>query len=330
MPPLWPADGKGPRSAWPGTAEGEPMRGRKPHGPTMEDAIRAYLAACRLKGNVPSWVAAQQDILERFAAFHDQTVRTPKLCQPFHLTEYLDHLQRNRGNSSATICRRGMVIRAWARWCRKSGLVPVCPLADAELPRERPNPVDVAPLEAYRAALEATPPNTWADEFRVYLGSGLRRSELLHLRWEDIDLEQGVVRVCNRKGWSPKGRKDRIVGITQDARAALARICDRRRKPDTLGPYLTQAGKLTVDPSTLTHAWYDWAKARGLPTRLHALRHAHATAAVENGAILTDVQAQLGHAQITTTMRYVKKSAEAPRRVASVLDAAATGTGGAY
>lgn len=297
------------------------MRGRKPSGPSMDEAIRPYLAACRLKGNVSSWVSASQDILERFCAFHDQKLRSLKNAQPYHLTEYLDYLQRERGNSSATICRCGMVIRAWARWCRKSGLVPVCALADAELPKERQNPVEVATLEAYRAALDATPPNTWADEFRVYLGSGLRRAELLHLRWEDIDLEQGLVHVRNRKGWSPKGRKDRIVGLTQEAREAMARITAKRRKPDTLGPYMNDKGKLTVDPGTLSHAWYDWTKARGLPTRLHALRHAHATAAVENGAILTDVQAQLGHAQITTTMRYVKKSAEAPRRVAAILDA---------
>lgn len=296
------------------------MRGRKPSGPSMDEAIRAYIAACRLKGNVASWVSQSQDILERFCAFHDQKLRSLKDAQPYHLTEYLGFLQRDRGNSSATICRRGMVIRAWARWCRKSGLVPVCALADAELPKERQNPVEVATLEAYRAALDAAPPNTWADEFRVYLGSGLRRTELLNLRWEDIDLEQGVVHVRNRKGWSPKGRKDRIVGLTQEARAALARICAKRRKPDTLGPYLNDKGKLTMSPCTLTGAWNEWAKARSLPTRLHALRHAHATAAVEKGAILTDVQAQLGHAKITTTMRYVKQSPEAPRRVADLLD----------
>lgn len=295
------------------------MRGRKPSGPSIDEAIRAYIAACRLKGNVAAWVSQQQDILEAFVAFHDRNLRDLRKAQPFHLTLYLDYLQRERGNSSATICRRGTVIRAWARWCRRSGLVQACALADAELPRERQNPVEVATLDVYLEALGQNPPR-YADEFRVYLGSGLRRSELLHLRWEDIDLDQGLVHVRRRKTWSPKGRKDRIVGLTQDAREALARICESRRKPDTLGPYLNKTGFLQVHPSTLSHAWVEWARVRKLPTRLHALRHAHATAAVENGAILTDVQAQLGHAQITTTMRYVKKSPEAPRRVATILD----------
>lgn len=297
------------------------MRGRKPVGPTMDEAIRAYIAACRLKGNVATWVSQSQDILERFCAFHGQALRSLKDAQPYHLTEYLGYLQRDRGNASATICRRGMVIRAWARWCRKSGIVPVCALADAELPREHQNPVEVAELEVYRAALEAHPPNNWADEFRVYLGSGLRRSELLYLRWEDIDLEQGLVHVRRRKAWSPKGKKDRIVGLTQDARQALARICARRKRPESLGPYLNEHGTLTMSPCTITNVWNDWAKKQNLPPRLHALRHAHATAAVERGAILTDVQAQLGHAKITTTMRYVKQNPEAPRRVADLLDA---------
>ncbi len=303
------------------------MRGRKPVGPTMDEAIRAYIAACRLKGNVATWLGQQQDILEAFVAFHDERLRDLRQAKPFHLTLYLDFLQRERGNSSATICRRGTVIRAWARWCRKAGLVPVCALADAELPKERQNPVEVATLEAYLVALGRTPPR-YVDEFRVYLGSGLRRAELLHLRWEDIDLDQGLVRVCRRRSWSPKGRRDRIVGLTQDAREALKRICETRQKPDTLGPYLNKAGFLLIDPSTLSHAWVDWARERQLPTRLHSLRHAHATAAVESGAILTDVQAQLGHAQITTTMRYVKKSPDAPRRVASVLDRTTQRVGG--
>jgi len=178
--------------------------------------------------------------------------------------------------------------------------------------------VVVATMDAYLAALDAKP-HRWGDAFRVLLGSGLRRGELLHLRWGDVDLENSTVHVKRRTGWSPKGRKDRVVGLTDDAKAALKRLLEKRAVIGNLGPFLDEAGRLTISPTTLTHAWLEVVRGADLPTRLHATRHAHATAAVEAGANLTDVQAQLGHAAITTTMRYVKPNPAAPLRVVAAI-----------
>lgn len=296
------------------------MRGRIPHGTQLEDSMKAYLGACRIAGNVKSWLGMQEDIILAFIAFHEGKLRVLENAAPHHLVSFLAYCQQERGNSSSTLRRKATVLRAWARWCRKSGLVKVCAMADADMPPERPRPVKVAPMDAYLAALnEHNPP--YGDECRVLLGSGLRRGELLHLRWEDIDLEAGLVHVRRRADWSPKSRKDRVVGLTQDAREALARIIEARKKPDHLGPFMDEKGKTVYDANTLSLAWRVFTKAQGLPTRVHALRHAHATAAVERGAVLTDVQAQLGHANITTTMRYVKPNPNAPLRIVSILDA---------
>lgn len=295
------------------------MRGRKPKGLTLEEAAKNYLDACRIAGNVGPWLDQQEKHISSFIAFHDSRLQMMEKATPFDLTSFLAFCQRDRKNNSATLRRKATVIRAWARWCRKSGLVKLCTLADAEMPPERSAPVEVAPLDLYLAKIDEKRPR-YADEFRVYLGSGLRRGELLHLRWGDIDLEQGVVHVRRRKGWSPKARKDRVVALTEDAKAALARIVAKRKKDKTHGPYLNEDGFPTIYPTTLTHAWLEFTRSAGLPPRLHSTRHAHATAAVEQGAILTDVQAQLGHARINTTMRYVKPNPDGPLRMVRVLD----------
>lgn len=295
------------------------LRGRPRNGMDLEKAMEAYLAACQIAGNVASWLDMQERIITAFSTFHGETLLVLEDAAPHHLTTFLAWCQRERRNSSATLRRKATVLRAWARWCRKSGLVPMCALADADMPPERPRPIEVASHATYLAAIEKHQP-PYSDECRVLLGSGLRRGELLHLRWEDIDLEQGLVYVRRRASWSPKSRKDRVVGLTQDAREALHRLCEKHRKPKHLGPFLDERGRTIYCPSTLTHAWRAFTRANALPTRVHALRHAHATAAVEHGAVITDVQAQLGHANISTTMRYVKLNPAAPLRLVSALD----------
>jgi integrase len=295
------------------------MRGRNPKGATLEEAMQSYIAACRVEGNVADWLDQQEKHIAAFIAFHDSRLQSLEKAEAFHLTAFLAYCQRDRGNSSSTLCRKAVVIRSWARWCRKSGLVKSCPLADAEIPKERPTPIEVASMAVYLAKIEELHPD-WSDEFRVYLGSGLRRGELLHLRWKDIDLETSIVYVRNRKGWSPKARKDRVVALTEDAQAALSRIVARREWPGMQGPYLDEEGRLLLYPTTLSHAWLEFTREAGLPPRLHATRHAHATAAVDDGAYLTDVQAQLGHSSIRTTQRYVRPNPAGPLRMVRVMD----------
>lgn len=315
-----PADKMTPRCHLPARGGREAcMRGRKPKGTPVEDAMRGYLAACRIAGNVGTWLSAQEDILTAFIAYHEPKLRVIEQAMPFHLTAFLAFCQRERANGSSTLHRKGTVIRAWARWCRKSGMASVCAMADADIPPERPEPVEFAALDVYLAKIEELNPR-YADEFRVYLGSGLRRGELLHLWWEDIDLETGTVHIRRRKNWSPKARRDRMVGLTKDAKAALVRIIAKRKKDGTRGPYLNEDGFPVLYPTTLTHAWLDFTREAGLPPRLHSTRHAHATAAVDSGAILTDVQTQLGHARIDTTMRYVRPNPEGPLRMIRAMD----------
>lgn len=302
-----------------GAGDAMRKRGRKPNGPDLEEAKKAYLAACRLAGNVRTWLYTQETYIDRFIAFHEDHLQAMSRAEPYHLTAYLAHCQKERGNSSATLHRLGTVLRAWARWCRKSRLVPMCAMADAEIPKERPNVVLVAPLDVYLNALDAHP-HRWGNVFRVLLSSGLRRGELLHLRWEDIDLTANVISVKRRAEWSPKSRKDRLVGLTEDGQLALKRLIADRKKPGMLGPFLNEHARLTISPTTLTHGWLEFTRAANLPPRLHSTRHAHATAAVEAGALLTDVQAQLGHAAITTTMRYVKPNPAAPLRVIAAIE----------
>ncbi len=145
--------------------------------------------------------------------------------------------------------------------------------------------------------------------------SGLRRGELLALRWEDVDFEQSSIRVfegysANRAG-KPKSRKSRTLPMVEEVGDALRRLKDREA--------FTAKGELVfvsregthVDGSALRRRYHSTLDAAGLRRlRFHDLRHTFGSLAI-NVASIVQVQAWMGHADIQTTMRYLHHKSRA-------------------
>ena len=110
------------------------------------------------------------------------------------------------------ICRT--VLRAALAEAVDEGLIPRSPAARVALPRTVAKPAKVKEIEAWDAAevtrfLEATRDHRWAIGFRLGVLYGLRRSEVLALRWDDLDvdaktlrIDQSVVAVSTGAAWS--------------------------------------------------------------------------------------------------------------------------------
>ena len=143
--------------------------------------------------------------------------------------------------------------------------------------------------------------------------TGLRLGELLALRWQDVDF--GLRRVQVRRALSqrgvekaPKSGKVRSSVLVDEVITALDRLSRREMftAPADL-VFCTPLGEHLSD-GMMRRRFYDALDAAGLPrVRLHDLRHSFGTLAVQAFPI-TDVQGYLGHAHITTTMRYVHHS----------------------
>lgn len=132
-------------------------------------------------------------------------------------------------------------------------------------------------------------------------GGGLRVSEVVRLRVNDVDAERGMLRV--EQG---KGRKDRYTLLGPRLLAELRHYwqVDHPARP---GLFPQRRKPVPLDPSTAQKLYYA-AKRRAGITKAggsHALRHAFATHLVEAGTDLATRQQLLGHDSITTTMRYV-------------------------
>src|SRR5437867_4593959 len=154
--------------------------------------------------------------------------------------------------------------------------------------------------------------------------TGMRRGELLGLRWEDIDLEGHRIFV-RRALWrgkfvTPKSRRSRrTIDLAPTLRAALARLPSRFQS----GLVFCSPDGEPINPDTF--AQRDWARAlrrAGLRrVRFHDLRHTYASLLIAQGAHPKYIQAQLGHASTQTTLdRYGHLMPDAHAAEAQKLD----------
>jgi integrase len=139
--------------------------------------------------------------------------------------------------------------------------------------------------------------------------SGLRRSELLALLWDDIDFEQSSIRVWEaysaKKKGKPKSRKARTVPMVEKVADALKDL--KKRDHDTGKGQLVFVSREStpLDGSALRRRYIATLEAAGLrQLRFHDLRHTFGSLAI-NVASIVQVQAWMGHADIKTTMRYL-------------------------
>jgi integrase/recombinase XerD len=141
--------------------------------------------------------------------------------------------------------------------------------------------------------------------FLLMLRCGLRVSEAVHLTMDDIDWTQQALRIVQGKG-----RKDRRVYISPDAVTTL-RTCLTLRPAHAVGTSVFWHQQRPQRPLSITavHKKMErYAKAAGMKTSCHALRHTFASNLLEHGTELVTVKACLGHASMASSERYARVS----------------------
>jgi len=179
----------------------------------------------------------------------------------------------------------------------------------------------VLSAEEVTRLLDAAPNLKAKAALAVAYGTGLRASEVVHLKVGDIDRDRKVVRV--EQG---KGRKDRYVMLSPKLHVLLrAWWLDGRAKGKMLPGGWLFPGQNPVNPMTtrqlnrICHAAVD---AAGLDKRvsLHTLRHSFATQLLEQGVDIRVIQVLLGHKKLETTALYSQVATRTLRDVTSPLE----------
>lgn len=146
-------------------------------------------------------------------------------------------------------------------------------------------------------------------------GCGLRLSEGIHLRVEDIDSSRMLVAVRNGKGG-----KDRYVPLPQHTLEHLRAYWMLHRPRTWLFP--SKKGELPLDSSSLQKTFKAVVRQSGIGKNasVHTLRHSYATYLLENGVNLRVIQALLGHKSPNTTAIYTHLTQKTVDQLAAVIN----------
>jgi integrase len=126
------------------------------------------------------------------------------------------------------------------------------------------------------------------------LDTGARYSEIADIRWDQIDMDQGLIGL-----WRSKVSNEGVIAMTKRVRAVFTRRYQERGGDFVLTN--SEGGKRGYAPQSIRKAM----KRAGLhDCTIHTLRHTHASRLIQNGLSVYEVRAVLGHTDIKTTMRY--------------------------
>ena len=237
-----------------------------------------------------------------------------------------------RGLSTSTLNQHRAVVRGvFAVAVKSYGLdaSPAEAFAWARTRRSRSDRISFYRPDEVERLIAAAASEQDATLYLVAAYAGLRRSELRALRWRSLDLDGSLVHV--ERGYTneggddlPKSYRVRSVPIMPRVAAALVRLREREHftEDDDL-VFVNSVGR-PVGDDKLHKRFKAAIRAAGLPElRFHDLRHSFGTMAVRAFPI-TDVQTWMGHADISTTRRYVHYAPQpdAARRLGELIDAA--------
>lgn len=257
-----------------------------------------------------------------------------KQLQAAHLQRLYNEKRENgrvdgRGGLSARTVRIiHTVMHASLKQALKEGLVARNVAEATTLPRQQKKELRVLTLEEEQRFIAAVAGDRLGTAFLLDLASGMRLGELLALRWQDVDLKEGVIRV--RQALSrvkvpdgptktalifqePKTAKGkRSIPLPEWAIAALkAHKARQAQEKLLLGlayqdnglVFATEEGK-PIEPRNFIRKFYQLREKAGLPkdVNFHALRHTYATRLLEANEHPKVVQELLGHSQISMTL----------------------------
>ena len=283
-------------------------------------AFQNYLNYLQIERGLSSnTVAAYRRDIEQFFSYLDSEGQS---IHEVGKQELVSYIQKLYGNVTArSVARKIVSLRSFFRYLLLDGYVVRDSAETLESPKtwqSLPHYLNEEEVEQLLAQPNLNRPHGLRDRamLEVLYATGLRVTELVRSRLDEINFEAGFIRTVG------KGSKERIVPVGNSAVKWLRRYLTEarprflvRRTPSQF-LFLTQQG----GPMTRQHFWmtvrkYGLQVGIGKKFSPHVLRHSFATHLLDHGADLRSVQLMLGHADISTTQIYTHVTRERLRRI---------------
>ncbi len=295
------------REAGPRPAPTDARGAKTPAASSLE--LAAFLDFARVeKGLASNSIESYQRDIMGFLDFLRRAGKRLRRARREDVRQYLASLY-DRGLSARSAARHLVALRNFYRFLTQEGKArndPTAEVQGARIGQSLPKYLTAQEVEALLEQPDLSMPAGLRDKamLEMLYATGMRVSELVHVRWEDIEVKLGVVR-CQGKG-----SKERLIPVGKSALRAIETYAREGRpklakKPDVLFFFLNQRG----GPLSRVGLWKilaGYGRAAGITTSLspHVVRHSFATHLLERGADLRSIQLMLGHSDISTTQIY--------------------------
>ena len=292
-----------------------------PKQPPIDNLIDRYLNYLLIeKGLSNTTLASYSADMVRYQEFlHLNKIKRISATDTALILKHLISL-RDAGLSARSRARHLVSIRGFYRFMVHERILKHDPARLVDLPKTSMKLPDVLSVEEITQLLEAPDtdkPRGVRDRAMLELlyAAGLRVSELVNLKLQDINLEAGFVRVLG------KGSKERLVPIGLTAKEKVESYLEKSRislLKNRASPYLFVAR--AAKPITRQGFWKLLRKYAALSqlnkkVTPHSLRHSFASHLLEGGADLRAVQVMLGHVDIATTQIYTHVARQQLKKV---------------
>lgn len=227
---------------------------------------------------------------------------------------YKGRTERNWSPNTFIVYHKTLLV--FFRWCVKQGYLTKNPVEDIEKPKlENKLPFKLNKQTALKL-LEIVYNYPYDNKFLRYrnhaifstfIFTGLRKKELLNLKYADVDLENFTIFV--KQG---KGNKDRIVPMSYTLAQTLKKYVEERKRLNKTCPefFASSRDNMGFTDNGLKKLTDQMRAKSGIKFTVHKLRHTFATLMLEGGCDIYSLSRMMGHSDIKTTTIYLSASAE--------------------
>ena len=229
-----------------------------------------------------------------------------------------------KGLSPKTVRNIHQIIASAMKLAKEQRLIVADPTEGCALPKLEHREMKTLPVEQLASFLREAKDSGVFEIYYIELAPGLRRGELLGLKWEDIDFEHGnlrvkrqIARINGEVVEAPLKTKNayRTLPLAEDTIAVLKQ--QKKKVGSSPWVFLSPTGG-PVSPDSVLHMLHRVLKRAGLPRiRFHDLRHTFATLALQNGVDVKTVSGMLGHFSAGFTLDTYAHVTTASRRQAA-------------
>ena len=240
----------------------------------------------------------------------------------------LESRHQAKGLSPKTVRNIHQIISSAMNLAREQKLIAGNPAEGCALPRMEHREMKTLPVEQLQSFLREAKESGVFEFYYLELATGLRRGELLGLKWEDVDLERGdlrvrrqIARINGEVVEAPLKTKNayRTLPLAEDTIGVLE--AQRKKTGSSQWVFPSTTGG-PISPDSVLHMLHRVLKRAGLPrVRFHDLRHTFATLALQNGVDVKTVSGMLGHFSVGFTLHtYAPVTTAAQKEAARTME----------